>query len=74
MKKIDVIRNEIESTCAISSDLNEVPPDPNVECSKVLRSFNLLTEGGINAITNNSTKKSCKLDPMPTQLVVNCLD
>ena len=26
VKKIDDIRNEIESTCAISSDLDEVPP------------------------------------------------
>ena len=35
VKKIDDIRNEIESTCAISSGLHEVPPDHKVECAKV---------------------------------------
>ena len=43
VKKIDDIRNEIESTCAISSDLHEVPPDPKMECAKVLRSFKQLS-------------------------------
>lgn len=49
VKKIDDIRNEIESTCAISSDLHEVPPEPKVECAKVLRSFKQLSEGDISA-------------------------
>ena len=49
-------------------------PPPTVECAKVLRSFKLLTEGDVSAIIKKSTKKSCKLDPMPTQLVVDCLD
>ena len=33
-----------------------------------------MTEGDISAIIKKSTKKSCKLDPIPTQLVVDCLD
>ena len=76
VKKIEDIRNEIESTCAILSDLHEVPPDAKVECANVLRSFNQLSEGDISAIIciKNAAKKSCNLDPMPTQLVVDCLD
>ena len=74
MKKIDDIRNEIESTCAISSDLHEVPLDPKMECAKVLRSFKQLSEGDISAIIKKAAKNSCNLDPMPTQLVVDCLD
>ena len=45
-----------------------------MECAKVLLSFKLLSEGDISAITKKSAKKSCNLDPMPTKLVVNCLD
>ena len=50
VKKTNDIRNEIESTCAISSDLHKVPPDPKVECAKVLRSFKLFSEGDTTAI------------------------
>ena len=66
LKKIDDIRNEIESTCAVSSDLHEVPPEPKVECVKVLRSFKQLCEGDISAIVKKAAKKSCNLDPTPT--------
>ena len=38
------------------------------------RSFKLLSEGHISAIIKKSAKKSCNLDPMLTQLVVDCLD
>ena len=45
-----------------------------MECAKVVRSFKQLSEGDISAIIKKAAKQSCNLDPMPTQLVVGCLD
>ena len=36
--------------------------------------FNRLTEEEVRKLINNSAKKSCSLDPMPTSLVIACID
>lgn len=41
---------------------------------KVLSSFKPLTEAAICELIQSSAKKSCALDPMPTPLVVSCVD
>ena len=37
-------------------------------------SFQPLSENNVSALIRKSAKKSCPLDPMPTSLVVGCLD
>ena len=57
-----------------ASDTALVPPDLMVDESKTLSSFRCLTEANVRAIITKSAKKSYKLDPLPTSLLVNCLD
>ena len=45
-----------------------------VDEGKTLCSFRCLTESDVRAIIMKSAKKSCKLDPFRTSLLVNCLD
>ena len=51
-----------------------VPPDLMVDEGKTLCPFRCLTESDARAIITKSAKKYCKLDPLPTSLLVNCLD
>ena len=51
-----------------------VPPDLIVDEGKTLCPFRCLTESDARAIITKSAKKYCKLDPLPTSLLVNCLD
>lgn len=43
-------------------------------CSTRLSSFTPLIEEDIKRLIEKFSKKSCSLDPMPTPLVVECLD
>ena len=36
--------------------------------------FSQLSENDVHNLIESSAKKPCKLDPMPTPLVVNCID
>ena len=51
----------------------KVPEDFEIGPQKVL-SFKPLTKIAIRKLIQSSAKKSCALDPMPTPLVVSCLD
>ena len=51
-----------------------VPEDFEIGPQNVLSSFKPLTEAAICKLIKSSAKKSCALDPMPTPLVVSCLD
>ena len=76
VRKIERIRSDIE---AIDVDLDQserdaVPEDLEVDDTQTFSDFQLLTEDDVNALIQKSAKKSCSLDPMPTSLVVKCLD
>jgi hypothetical protein len=45
-----------------------------VDDTQIFSDFQLLTEDDVNSLVQQSAKKSCSLDPMPTSLVVKCLD
>ena len=74
VKKIDNIHSQITSMKVNASDTALVPPDLMVDESKTLCSFPCLTESDVRAIITKSAKKSCKLDPLPSSLLVNCRD
>ena len=42
--------------------------------SHKLANFTLLSQSDVRNLVLNLSKKSCSLDPMPTRLVVECLD
>ena len=51
-----------------------LPPDQEVDAAHALHSFQPLAENDVSALIRKSAKKSCPLDPMPTSLVVGCLE
>ena len=54
--------------------MDTVPDDPIVSDAKILSEFKPLAEADIMALIQNSLKKTCNLDPMPTKLVVESLE
>ena len=73
VSKIDTIRSNIDAS-SLSCSKETVPEDFEIGPQKVLSSFKPLTEATICKLIQSSAKKSCALDPMPTPLVVSCLD
>ena len=73
VSKIDTIRSNIDAL-SLSCLKDTVPEDFEIGPQKVLSSFKPLTEATICKLIQSSAKKSCALDPMPTPLVVSCLD
>ena len=73
VSKIDTIRSNIDAS-SLSCSKETVPEDFEIGPQKVLSSFKPLTEAAICKLIQSSAKKSCALDPMPTPLVVSCLD
>ena len=73
VRKITRIRADIDAT-----DVDDtVPTESGVGdlCTCLsLSSFYPLTESDVSAVIKKSAKKSCLMDPMPTSLVVGCLD
>ena len=73
VSKIDMIHSNIDAL-SLSCLKDAVPEDFEIGPQKVLSSFKPLTEAAICKLIQSSPKKSCALDPLPTPLVVLCLD
>lgn len=73
VSKIDTIRSNIDAL-SLSCVKDTVPEDFVIGPQKVWSSFIPLTEAAICKLIQSSAKKSCALDPMPTPLVVSCVD
>ena len=69
VEKIQKIRNDLESI--ERPDIKEVP-HRNLTCS--LHSFQLVSEEEIRKIVMSSPSKSCILDPIPTNVLKDCID
>lgn len=68
------IRDDLES-CELDLEAHErVPDDPAIDDDKLFESFHLLTDDEINSLVMKSSKRTCSLDPMPTSLIIDCLD
>ena len=73
IEKIDNIQAKLDN---MASGLSSLPPSSNSclhPCS-IMDRFPQLPENDVRKLIESSAKKSCKLDPMPTPLVVNCID
>ena len=76
VNKIEAIRSDIEVCYAhLNRGVRDaVSKDLKVDDTRIFSDFQLLTEDDVNSLVQKSAKKSCSLDPMPTSLVVKCLD
>ena len=74
VRKIDRIHSDIEAMDLDQSARDAVPNDLEVDDTQTFSDFQPLTEGKVYALIQTSAKRSCALDPMPTPLVVKCLD
>ena len=70
--KIERIRTGIHSIHLHPQDQDLAPPDRVT--NRTLNSFNNLSERNVSDLINNSAKKSCVLDLMPTCLIYDSLD
>ena len=73
VRKITRIRADIDATEVDDTVPTESGVGDLCTCLS-LSSFCPLTESDVSALIKKSAKKSCLLDPMPTSLVVGCLD
>ena len=73
--KIAKIREEIDATDLSTELCDLVPHDQSLPagCTK-LEYFKPLSEEEIRSLISSSSKKHCALDPMPSSLIVDCLD
>ena len=53
---------------------NALHPDQEIDAANAFHSFQPPSENDVSALIRKSAKKSCTLDPMPTSLVIGCLD
>ena len=70
MQKIERIRSELDATVNPTQSV-ETAPAASIPC---FDSFESLSEENVRLLISKSSKKSSTLDPMPTPLVVGCLD
>ena len=73
VRKITRIRADIDATEVDDTVPTESGVGDLCTCLS-LSSFCPLTESDVSALIKKSAKKSCLMDPMPTSLVVGCLD
>ena len=71
VRKVEHISQDTDSICLSSADRNLVPPDGEASdiTDEVLRSCGNLSERNVCELIKASAKKSCVLDPFPTNVV-----
>ena len=73
IKKVDVIRTGLDTAAGNIHLADEMFPR-NPEIHSLFHDFRTLTDKEVSSLIIKATKKTCSLDPMPTTLVVECLD
>ena len=71
VQKIERIRTKLDTATTTDSSPSFEPPHSN---SAQLASFKILSQKDVKSLIGKSSKKTCHLDPMPTPLVIECLD
>ena len=72
-QKIVTIQGKLDEVSAYVSPSN-TDSQPEVSSIEPMTSFTLLTEHEVRKLIEAMPKKSCALDPMPTPLLVACID
>ena len=68
--KIDLIRQKLDEDCSNGTPLYADSPHSNSQFT----SFHTVTQEEVKRIISSSSKKTCSLDPIPTSLLIICLD
>ena len=71
IQKIETIGSNLDN---MVQGLAALPDDHALASPPPFSKFSPLTEEKVRKLINSSTKKNCTLDPMPTPLVVDCID
>ena len=71
IQKIETIGFNLDN---MAQGLPTLPDDHAPVSPPPFSKFSPLTEEKVSKLINSSTKKSCTLDPMPTSLVIDCID
>ena len=71
VQKTERIRTKLDTAATTDSSPSFEPPHSN---SAQLASFKILSQKDAKSLIGKSSKKTCRLDPIPTPLVVECLD
>ena len=71
IQKIETIGSNLDN---MAQGLPALSVDHTLASPPIFCKFSPLTEEKVRKLINSSTKKSCTLDPMPTPLVVDCID
>ena len=74
VQKIEVRRAKLDAAASDVSSSDEFRPADFVSLTSCFDSFHLVTEEDVRTLISKLNKKSCSQDPMPTQIVVDCLD
>ena len=70
MKKIELIRNNLETS--LNSSTDQVPGSVSIFCGVSVEKFNVVSEADIRKIISSSPTKLRALDPIPTWLLKQC--
>ena len=73
IEKIGNIQAKLDNMASGLSSLPQSSNSSSRSCS-IMDRFSQLSENDVRKLIESSAKKSCKLDPMPTPLVVSCID
>ena len=73
-RKIDLTRSEIDANGPMNSEDQVMNNNTDSSEDMGLSSFQLLTENDMRDIIQRSARKFFEFDPMPTSLVLSCLD
>jgi len=71
IQKIETISANLDN---MAQELPALPDDHAPVSPLPLSKFSPLTEEKVRKLINSSTKKSSTLDPVPTSLVIDCID
>ncbi|KAL9959876.1 hypothetical protein ACROYT_G033246 [Oculina patagonica] len=75
VKKICDIHSKLDKmTEGLPSNDSDSLTNPSKTAAVTMELFSQLTECNVRDLVLSSAKKTCMLDPIPTPLVVNCLD
>ena len=75
VQKIEVSRTKLDAAASDVSTSDEFNPADFIPLTSCFASFHLVTEENVRTLISKSNKrKSCSQGPMPTQIVVACLD
>ena len=74
VQKIEVRRAKLDAAASDVSTSDEFRPADFVSLTSCFDSFHLVTEEDVRTLISKLNKKSCSQDPMPTQIVLDCLD